>query len=597
MRKIRCGLFFIILFFSFGKGLADEKDSFDLEPIVITKSKYYSNFYTVKKENLENFGFKSPIEILSILPIDLQSRSLESGIQSDFSLRGSTFQGVSILFNGQRINDPQTAHHNCDIPLTVEDIKKIEIVPGTDASLLGPDAIGGTINFMVKKPETKIRVLKVGGGEHKSSLGLFSISDKFQDLGIRLSIEDEQSDGYRDDTDFKKFTSTLTTSLDVPDGEFTAIWGYQEKEFGAYDFYTPGLGYQSKEWTKTHLFNTGLNLDKQGFIIKPNFLWRRHYDKFMLDKTQIRSNYLNHHRTDMYTPNIYVQKETDIIGKIGLGIEYGQERLNSTGLGKHNRSHKSIFMDQNQDLNNKLSLALSFRLDDFDGFGKEYTGATNLSYEFRENQLFSIGAARNIRVPSFTELYYNDPTTVGNSGLCAEKSLNYQLGYELKGNEIKFGFTMFLRKEADFIDWVKRSLSQTKWEASNLTRANVFGLENNFKWEINNLLTFNSYYTYIDKHINDNEYAYKYGPNYSRHLFNSDLLFNFPFGTEDLNLIYKKKPGRAGWVIFNTHLSYKFNKSTQLLLDISNLFNTEYQEIEGVPQPGRLIEAGIKINW
>lgn len=589
-------LFFILVSLSyFHLGFCDV----DLEPIIITKSNIHLvNPYSLESDSLKNLPSDSFIESLNILPLDLQSRSLKGGIQTDFSLRGSTFQGVLMLIDGQRINDPQTAHHNSDIPLTEEDIERIEVIPGISSSLFGPDAIGGAVNIILKKPKEKRRVLELKGGQYQTGSGLFSISDKIDNLGIRLSLENQESKGFYYDTDFKKLTSSLNSSLDIPDGDFNFSLGYQEKEFGAYDFYTPGLGYPSKEWTKTYLLNTGFNLDKEGLIIKPNFLWRRHYDKFMLDKTGAKPKQaLNHHRTDMYTPNIYLQKEIGILGRVGSGLEYGEEKINSTNLGKHNRKHKSIFMDESKDLNDKLSLGLSFRTDDFDGFNQVYTGSTNLRYRVSQENSLYFGISRSSRIPSFTELYYSDPTTLGNARLSAEKSLNYQTGYDYKKERLSAGFTFFFRQEEDFIDWIKRTPSQSKWKAENITEAQVFGIENYLKWKINDYITLNSNYSYINKRIDDHGYLYKYGPNYIKHLINNILSFNLPFGMQSISLTYKKKPVRRGWFLLNTRLSYDLNKTSQFFVEISNLLNVEYQEIEGIPQPGRWTEAGMRFEW
>ena len=319
-------------------------------------------------------------------------------------------------------------------------------------------------------------VLESSGGQYNSFAELFSVSKKVDDLGLRLSVEDSQSSGFREDTDYKNFTASFVSSFDLPTGAFDLDFGYQDKEFGAYDFYTPGQGYLSKEWTKTYLLNSGLNLEKDGLLIKPNFLWRRHYDKFALDKTQVRSKYLSHHRNDTFTPNIYIQKDTGVIGKVGLGLEYGQERIDSTTLGEHKRDHKSIFIDDAYEVNDKLIFGLSFRTDDFDGFNDMYTGSLSLKYEVYKSNFLHFNLSRSMRAPSFTELYYSDPTTVGSSSLSAESAINYEIGYELKKQKFILGSNIFLRQEDDAIDWVKTSSSQTKWQAQNISGTQSFGI-------------------------------------------------------------------------------------------------------------------------
>ncbi|TBR16652.1 TonB-dependent receptor, partial [bacterium] len=442
MLKIKqCGILF--LFVLILPAYAQDSSSLELERITVTKSKVH--LLT---------PYSSAVESLSSTPLDLQSRSPKGGIQTDFSLRGSTFQGVLVLLNGQRINDPQTAHHNSDIPLTKEDIEEVQVIPGAGSSLFGPDAIGGAVNFLVKKPKQRKLTLETGFGLDKNKSQLFSYSDKINNFGMRVSIENKESGGFRYDTDYRKFTTSLASVLDLPCGDFGLNFGYQDKEFGAYDFYTPGKGYPSREWTTTYLIDTGLNLDKEGLKIKPNFLWRRHFDKFALDETKIRSTSLNHHRTDVFTPNIYFQKDMEKLGTLGLGFEYGEENITSSNLGKHNRKHKSVFIDDSKDLTDNLLLGMSYRFDKFDTFGNTDTGSGTLRYSFSDKNSVYTAISASTRVPSFTELYYNDPTTVGDENLSAEKAVNYQVGFDHKVETLSYGFSVFFRQEKDIIDWV-----------------------------------------------------------------------------------------------------------------------------------------------
>ncbi|MCX5695488.1 MAG: TonB-dependent receptor [Candidatus Omnitrophica bacterium] len=597
MHKIKWhGLFFaIILAGTFSFALAQDDTSTDLDRIVVSKSRnLFSGGYSLSAADLEALPASSIIEAVGSLPLDLQSRSPHSGIQADFSLRGSSFQDVLLLLNGRRINDPQTAHFNSDIPFTRADISKAQVLPSASSSLFGPDAIGGAVNFIIKRPQEKKYVLELSGGQHNTFSGLFSASDKIKDLGLRLSIERAQSSGFHEDTDYKKFTTSIASSLALPLGSFDFNMGYQQKEFGAFDFYTPGKNNPSKEWTRTYLLDTGFNLDKDGLVIKPNFIWRRHFDKFQLDKTGVKSNFVSNHRNDTYTPSIYFQKEFLSLGKLGFGLEYGDERITSTTLGRHNREHKSLFIDDALDLTPALSSGLSFRLDDFDSFNTAYTGSLTLRYEILSQNFLHFAVSRNIRVPSFTELYYSDDGyTIGNSNLSAEKSLNYEIGYEIKKERFSFSPTLFFRREDDFIDWV---MAGSRWQAKNISGADVLGIETRFGWEINKIASVNTNYTYINKFTN-NEYLFKYGPNYARHLWNTEFVFQLPFGAQSIGFTYKKKPGRDGWFLLNARANFNLNKNTSLFITGTNLLNTGYQEIEGIPQPGRWVDSGFRLEW
>jgi len=564
----------------------------------------------VSKKKVPAFGFEpaegsilgqqfsgSTLGELTFSGVDLQSRSPLGDIQTDFVVRGGTFQDTQILLNGRRINDPQTGHFNSDIPVTIWDIEKINVLPGSDSVISGPDAVGGAVNFVLKKPQEHERFLLLTGGMDRTKSILVGISDKFKDAGIRLSLENQQSGGFHEDTDFRKFTGTINSSIPIPDGEFTTAAGYLDKEFGAYDFYTPGSGYPSREWIKTYLINTGLSLERDGWIIKPDFIWRRHYDTFMLDKTQARSTYRNHHRNDTYTPAFYVSRDMEILGHTGVGVEYGEERIVSGNLGNHSRRHTSIYSDESKDLTYRLSASTAIRVDNFDGYEKSYTGAINLKYVFNEEHSVFTGLSRNIRVPSFTELYYNDPITEGNSGLRVEQAVNYQFGYACKKENLFSGITLFLRDEKNSIDWIKYFPGQGKWRAENIQGALAFGLEDRLGINIKKNIFLESSYIFTDKYEKDEGYIYKYGPGYAKHVNNTSLNFTMPFGLQVIGVTYKKKTGRDGWFLLNTYLSYNLNSKSCVFFKVTNACNVEYQEIEGIPQPGRWIGAGLKVSW
>lgn len=76
-----------------------------------------------------------------------------------------------------------------------------------------------------------------------------------------------------------------------------------------------------------------------------------------------------------------------------------------------------------------------------------------------------------------------------------------------------------------------------------------------------------------------------------------EALGNLPFGAQRIGLTYKKKPKRDGWFLLNPYFAYNLNKNSQVFLEVTNLLNVEYQEIEGIPQPGRWADVGLKFVW
>lgn len=82
---------------------------------------------------------------------------------SNLSLRGIDQSRVLILLDGQPIQDASSGKVNWRIPF-MEDIERIEVVPGAFSSLYGSNAIGGVINVITKQPDTRELTLKLSKG-------------------------------------------------------------------------------------------------------------------------------------------------------------------------------------------------------------------------------------------------------------------------------------------------------------------------------------------------------------------------------------------------------------------------------------------------
>ncbi len=85
---------------------------------------------------------------------------------SGMSLRGIDQNKTLILLDGQPIQDASSGKVNWRVPF-VEDIERIEVVPGAFSSLYGSNAIGGVINIITKLPQKRefTAKLKKGWGD------------------------------------------------------------------------------------------------------------------------------------------------------------------------------------------------------------------------------------------------------------------------------------------------------------------------------------------------------------------------------------------------------------------------------------------------
>ena len=120
---------------------------------------------------------------------------------SGMSLRGVDQNKTLILLDGQPIQDASSGKVNWRIPF-VEDIARVEVVPGAFSSLYGSNAIGGVINIITKQPDKREFTAKVkkGWGDASGEDASIYFRDKMDNgLGFAGGLGFQNRDSYVND--------------------------------------------------------------------------------------------------------------------------------------------------------------------------------------------------------------------------------------------------------------------------------------------------------------------------------------------------------------------------------------------------------------
>jgi iron complex outermembrane receptor protein len=536
----------------------------------------------IEREDIEKAPVNSVADLLKyIAGIDLRQRGL-FGVQGDLSIRGANFSQILIMINGVKVYDPQTAHHNLDIPLSLSDIERIEILYGHGSSLYGENAFGGVVNIITKDYSEKQISGKFSIGDYRSFFGNLRLFRNFGRLNTSLSIDYKKSDGFDYDRDFNVFNLLANSNLNLSTGKINFMLGYNRKNFGANNFYAP---YPSKEWTETRFISVNSEIKKT----KIKLYFRSHYDKFMLD---IRKPYwyLNEHTSYSYGFEGYSSFALPIFGKIILGGELREDRIKSSNLGNHSYYKFSIFVEYEK-IFDRLYFDLSIRNDFYSNYGNELSPSLSFSYLISDNLKIRSSVSKAFRIPSFTELYYRSPANIGNPDLEPEKTFSVELGLDyFPSSELSFEGTIFYRKDRDLIDWI-RNKREIIWRARNIQKVIFYGVESGFRFK--NLFALS--YSYLKSKLEKPQnFISKYALNHPVHQINSSVYFSLPFKINvGIFNTYKKRKGEEGYFLIDTKLSRKIG-NIEIFVQILNLLNTEYEEIPGVKMPGRWIFAGLK---
>ena len=583
--------------------------------------------YVINQYEIQNAPIQSIEDLLEYaVNIDLRQRGID-GIQSDVSIRGGSFEQVLILLNGIKINDPQTGHHSMNIPVSIQQIEKIEILTGGGTRLYGNYAYTGAINIITKKESSKSLLLASGENNFKS----IELNGSFKSNNINhsISVLNKSSDGYFKGMDYK--TNNLFYQASLEKNNFSSLLNIAliDKKFGAYSFYTPKYPDQYEE-IQTEIYSLQFSYKLDDFITISNKIFKRsNQDEFIL----FRENpdwYHNFHKTKLYGFDFNIIKKTNT-GSNVIGAEMiydniisnrlGDSLLNQIAINENNfytlganRTITNFFVEKNI-THNKLSISAGLMMNVSNDNESEIFPGIDLSYLLSEKFTISGSFSKSMRRPNYTELYYSSPTNQGNKNLKSEFSKNSELSISYLDKNHRTSITFYKRNGENMIDWILLD-GDSIWRTQNLTNISFGGFELSslikLSEEFNNKLKLNSV------KIN---YAYNYADSSSSG-FQSAYVLDFLSSNFSMSLNQKFKSINVSWkltrqdrkgsyinfssnneieyepfTLISTRITKQIFDNNSLFVEIYNLLNKDYVDFGNVPQPGRIFRGGLRINF
>lgn len=571
-------------------------------------------------------------QLIDLYPLtDIRTRGTH-GIQSDLNIQGGSFDQSVVLLNGLNISDPQTGHFNLDLPLSHRQFEQVEILIGPATKSYGLNAYSGAVNLITSPADSLSADADLSFGQYGFHAVSASVHLPLGPLKTLFSVSSTASDGYRENTDFSTSGLYLHSSLKLQYLEADLMAGMNQKDFGANSFYTPRFPEQYEE---TAMQFAGLKIASLKILpkIESNVYWRRHLDHFVLFRGD-PSFYENHHNSEIFGGEITAQFSS-LLGVTRSGIKLRNERIISSSLGLdlpipetrrrndsisynygYQRFQPGIFVNhflQHEDF--RATGGVLVHLMPGSGELKFYPGI-DLNYQLFNPLGISAAVNRSMRLPSFTDLFYQGPQNVGNPGLKPEDATTFELGatYERKG--ITGHFAMFYRIGKETIDWIWEE--DEKWHTQNITELNTYGGEISLaldpgKWLEQDFFIahIRTAYGYTEISKSSDEFISNYALDNLKHKLIFDVGFRFPYNFSiNYNVRYYDRNGT--WLSYDpmTSSSFELPYERYLLNDVSlqytsgqiaiylnltNIFDVEYNNRGSVVQPGRWIIGGIRI--
>jgi len=411
-----------------------------------------SNVYVITDEDIRQSGAPDLPTVLRRVPgLEVMQTT---GADFNVSARGNNqlvANKMLVLVDGRSIYvDAQGLVLWKMIPVTLPEIKRIEVLKGPASSVYGFNALDGTINIITKSPlEMKGTTLQFGGGEFGTISGAAVNAGKVGKLGYRLSAGHDQTAQWHDRNalSFRSNKFNLQTEYDLSSLSKLQISG--------------GLVASNRFEGPAGELTTGQGKPVQGYAQvvyeRPNFFIRGFWNHFndvsdplknpilapFLSSTDRAGNPLILTTADTF--NIEAQHSVEIGQghRLTYGANYRHNNVSSNFISQFSREDRlgvyvqgewllapslSLVTGARYDLNTFINPTISPRVALVYHIVPEHTLRAAMSVAYRPPTLFetNLDVRSQVTAGPFTSTTIVTPSP----NLSSEQIVSYELGYQ-----------------------------------------------------------------------------------------------------------------------------------------------------------------------
>ncbi len=459
MRLIRRRAAAVLAGFSFWAAAAERPVTMG-EPVVVTATRIPQKLsetsqqaVVITREEIAVSGHLSLVELLQARGGVEITNSGGLGQPSAVSMRGAEPRHTMVLIDGLRIGSATaggTAFEN--IPLN--QIERIEIVPGPLSSVYGSDAIGGVIQIFTRSGT---------GNSARVGVGSSGTREASASFGRRINdTEFSFSAGALESSSFDATKPTLPFAQHNPDSD-----RYRNRNFSGQ--FTQqiaaghSVGFTAFQSEGAAHFDAGLATDDvnrqtlQAFSIHSRNRITANWSSLLRigttrDDSDTVGAFPGYFRTDQHQATW--QNDFQLpVGTLVGGLEYLDQRVASNTLFKRTgRTVTSTFAGYGGSFGNH-GLQLNARHDDNSQFGGRDAGSLGYSYRISEPLRVRASTGTAFKAPTFNDLYFPDfaPFFFSNPNLRPERSRSREAGVDYRSGERHLGVTVFQNDITDLI--------------------------------------------------------------------------------------------------------------------------------------------------
>ncbi len=558
------------------------------------------------------------------------------GTASAIQLRGLPKRYSTVYIDGVKMSDPSSVSGDFDFNhILTSQISRVEILKGSQSSVYGSGAIGGTINITTKKRTKNHKgdffyntgshgtnnISLSKSGEKQNSNYLISY-ERFQTDGISQMSHNEEKDSYRNNSllgklnnqinDFLEFEGSIRlrdTYLQYDKVIDTASATHSEEEDGKHYLGSGVFTYKFNE-----KFTNKLSLSST-YI-------KRSYDAAAGSGNLTKDNYYGERYSYGYNGLYNLDLDKSLI----FGVEREDEQIgynkDLTGIKRESYYTTSSFYDYQQRFTNNLYATFGSRFDDNSVAGDEESHRATVAYIFDDKKTkLKSSFGTGFRYPSLYEMYYVYAANADSLPYVkAEKSKSFDIGIEKTYNKLNYDLTYFNTSYSNVLEgWKTGNSSGANYTTQNMPgTVKSEGIEFVSNLKLNSSLNLGFNYTYTNSY----DGAEQDDPDKSssilssqmvrvpRHLINLNTQINFP-NFDNLNMTINTKWSEDtrdygngnrtynderidSYLVNDLIINYKLFNTYNAFLNITNIFDENYETAKDYSQMERSLNIGLK---
>jgi len=583
----------------------------------------------VDRSEIERRQARYVTELLRSVPGFAVSHSGVAGSQTQVRVRGAEANHVLVLIDGIRANDPATGDEFRWEYLTTANIERIEIVRGPQSSLWGSDAVAAVVHIITRSGDTIPGLggyveggtqdtfnAALRGGIARNRWSIAGNAERLSTAGGNIS----RTGSERDDSAIE--TASIAAGYDVSEA-WTVDIGARivdaYSQFDAVDFLTTGLPVDSDVATEARqtTFRLGSTMGHKESRIQHR-LRAHYYSSTNLDLV----NGAEEGSTASDRVTLAYQADVHIGGHLlAIAAEREETRFEQRGpviFGNPNQDQSmtvtSLIADFQGHVSDNFTWLTSARFDDNSEFDDALTGRVSLAWRLSHTLRLRANLGTGRKNPTFIERFGFFPDQfAGNPALEPERSTSFDIGLDIAPHDdVSLELTAFEQNLEDEINGFIFDPVTSLATAVNMSGASTRrGVEAAFRWMPAGDFGLSASYTYTDSSEPDLPGNELRRPRHAGSVHadwrfadaRGGVTLTADYGGKRTDIFFPPFPQSSELVTLGDYwlvdltARYAVTPRATLFARVSNLLDTDYEQVYGYRTAGRNVYAGVQMNF